>query len=258
MAHSPIMALSVAQPWAWMIMHGGKRVENRVWRTSYAGPLVIHASKSRFYLDETEMAELRKIAPALPTADKLDFGAFLGHVNMVGCFNKIDGIAIDARFAKGPWCWALTDPKPFAQPIEGRGQLYLFEPPVEVLRAAGLHWDFQEQMDKLVAGEDRRFEQMKGIAASAPAATRDDGAISIGPDGRKDYRRYHPGDRVRIRPRTYLESYGLKGVLGTIRAVCTFANNFYQRCTVAWDNGRVMDTVINDTLLPAVAEGSAV
>ncbi len=36
-------ALSVRQPFAWAIVHGGKDVENRSWATSYRGPVLIHA-----------------------------------------------------------------------------------------------------------------------------------------------------------------------------------------------------------------------
>lgn len=36
-------ALTVQQPWAWAIVHGGKDVENRTQAWSYRGPLAIHA-----------------------------------------------------------------------------------------------------------------------------------------------------------------------------------------------------------------------
>jgi len=39
-------ALSVRQPWAWLIAHGLKPVENREWETHYRGPVLIHASKT--------------------------------------------------------------------------------------------------------------------------------------------------------------------------------------------------------------------
>jgi hypothetical protein len=39
-------ALSVKQPWAQLIVHGIKDVENRTWRTEYRGPLLICASAS--------------------------------------------------------------------------------------------------------------------------------------------------------------------------------------------------------------------
>lgn len=36
-------ALTVQQPWAWAIVHGGKDIENRTQAWSYRGPLAIHA-----------------------------------------------------------------------------------------------------------------------------------------------------------------------------------------------------------------------
>jgi hypothetical protein len=38
-------ALSLTQPWAWLVVHGGKDVENRVWNTHYRGRFLIHAAK---------------------------------------------------------------------------------------------------------------------------------------------------------------------------------------------------------------------
>jgi hypothetical protein len=38
-------ALSGRQPWWWAILHAGKRIENRVWNTSYRGPILLHAAK---------------------------------------------------------------------------------------------------------------------------------------------------------------------------------------------------------------------
>lgn len=38
-------ALTVQQPWAWAIIHGGKDVENRTQAWSYRGPLAIHAGQ---------------------------------------------------------------------------------------------------------------------------------------------------------------------------------------------------------------------
>ena len=36
--------LTIHPVWAWAIVHGHKRVENRTWRTAHRGPLLIHAS----------------------------------------------------------------------------------------------------------------------------------------------------------------------------------------------------------------------
>lgn len=50
-------ALSIRQPWAWMILHAGKDVENRNWCTDYRGWVAIHAAKGCTH-DEFEDAML--------------------------------------------------------------------------------------------------------------------------------------------------------------------------------------------------------
>ena len=37
-------ALSIRQPWAWLILHGGKDIENRTWATKLRGRVLIHAA----------------------------------------------------------------------------------------------------------------------------------------------------------------------------------------------------------------------
>ena len=56
-------AITICQPYAELILLGQKRVENRVWKPDYFGPLLIHAGKSRTWLDSYE---------PLPT--HMDFG----------------------------------------------------------------------------------------------------------------------------------------------------------------------------------------
>lgn len=41
----PDKALSIMQPWAWLIVNGHKDIENRDWTTRYRGPVAIHAGK---------------------------------------------------------------------------------------------------------------------------------------------------------------------------------------------------------------------
>lgn len=43
MADLPLKALSIRQPWAWLIIHGYKDIENRTWRHRHRGPVLIHA-----------------------------------------------------------------------------------------------------------------------------------------------------------------------------------------------------------------------
>lgn len=41
-------ALSIKQPWASLIAHGIKDIENRTWATKYRGKVLIHASGTWF------------------------------------------------------------------------------------------------------------------------------------------------------------------------------------------------------------------
>lgn len=76
-----LRALSIRQPWAWMIIHGGKRIENRTWDTSYRGEFLIHAAKG-MTLDEYDDAVLYAldVDPAIdvPSPCDLERGGIVG------------------------------------------------------------------------------------------------------------------------------------------------------------------------------------
>ena len=62
------MALSVWQPWAYLLVTGVKDVENRTWRTNHRSRLWIHASQ-RF--DQEAYRALRAAGVDLPEPDRL-------------------------------------------------------------------------------------------------------------------------------------------------------------------------------------------
>ena len=75
-----MIALTVCQPYASLIVgwpgiavEDVKRVENRGWRTSYRGPLLIHAGKSTDYLDTW----------GGPTPAEMPMGVILGSVDII-------------------------------------------------------------------------------------------------------------------------------------------------------------------------------
>ena len=45
----PDIALSIQQPWAWLIVNGHKKIENRKWRTNFRGQVAIHAGQKIDY-----------------------------------------------------------------------------------------------------------------------------------------------------------------------------------------------------------------
>jgi hypothetical protein len=84
-------ALTIKQPWAWMIIHGGKTIENRTWNTGYRGPLLIHAS-ARCTLDEIYEGKIfvqrafgAEAAAALPHFQRGAYalGGIIGSVDLV-------------------------------------------------------------------------------------------------------------------------------------------------------------------------------
>jgi ASCH domain len=47
-----VKAISIQQPWAWLIAHGYKDVENRSWNTKFRGGFLVHASGTRLKHEE--------------------------------------------------------------------------------------------------------------------------------------------------------------------------------------------------------------
>ena len=84
-------ALSVRQPWAWLIVNGHKDIENRNWPTKFRGPILIHASKfmtAESYCDCAEfLAQIGKVVPNFPSFRKLQsqLGGIVGQAEIIGC-----------------------------------------------------------------------------------------------------------------------------------------------------------------------------
>jgi ASCH domain len=125
--------LSVRQPWAWAIIHGPKRIENRTWSVHYRGPILIHAARSRFHLTGTapEVWHAAGLV-GLPDFDRLAFGAVIGTVELVDCLPLAEVRGQD--FAEGPVCWVLKDPRPLRDPVPVKGMQSLFHVPDSLVR----------------------------------------------------------------------------------------------------------------------------
>src|SRR5262245_48609820 len=96
-----LYALTVRQPWAWAIIHGGKLIENRTTRIHYTGPVAIHAATSwsaRGATDERIIGAANTwlaargfilvgaddVSGLLPERE-LPRGVIIGTVDLVGC-----------------------------------------------------------------------------------------------------------------------------------------------------------------------------
>jgi len=138
--------LTICQPYSHLIIlpdddDRAKRVEIRNWSTSYRGPLLIHAGKSRAWLKENNQTgrdmdyDLR--------LDEMTFGAIVGVCRVVDCFqNTKDGrdSAVRRRLwlaghqhVEGPWCFVLHECRSFEKPIPYRGAQGFFNVPDELV-----------------------------------------------------------------------------------------------------------------------------
>ena len=113
-------ALSIRQPWAWLIASGHKDVENRTWYTHYRGRFLIHAS-SRF--DDAGLAWVRGNFPKIKIPTALPLGCVIGWVTLAEC----RPMPVSNPWAFGPFCYLLKDAELWDTPEPGPGALRFFE-----------------------------------------------------------------------------------------------------------------------------------
>lgn len=79
-------ALSIKQPWAWLIVRGLKDIENRQWLTNYRGDILIHASKTYDDRFDTAWAEsiIKADMPPVSFFDQLR-GGIVGAATITDC-----------------------------------------------------------------------------------------------------------------------------------------------------------------------------
>jgi hypothetical protein len=121
-----VVALSLRQPWAHAVLHLGKDVENRRWRSRYRGRVILHASQT---LDSNGLEYLRHAGFELP--DDLPWGAYVGEVTVVSC---VPAAECESPWGFGPWCYGLEHAVAYPSPIPGKGRLGFYPVPEEVRR----------------------------------------------------------------------------------------------------------------------------
>ncbi len=125
-----IKVLAIRQPWAYAILHLGKDVENRSWRTHYRGPLLIHAAYRRARNPREMLSEYMTRPPSEKSLRDLPIGRIVGVVDLVDCIKNSKGKWAE----RGAWHWVLKNPRPFLTPAECTGRLGLWTPPARVIR----------------------------------------------------------------------------------------------------------------------------
>lgn len=121
-------AITVYPVWAWAIVHGHKRVENRTWRTHHRGPMLIHASapsSDARRSDAAARAALSFLGVEVP--DSVPTAAIVGLVELadVVAYEDLGEKGADP-LATGPQCWILRGALAFKSPIPARGRQQLW------------------------------------------------------------------------------------------------------------------------------------
>lgn len=118
-------ALSIRQPWASLVIHGGKDIENRTWHTKLRGRFLVHAAKGMTSAEYAAACNFchQNCLPQPPCFDELPRGGIIGSVDLV---DSVD--TSDSPWYMGNKGFVLRDPRalPFT-PLKGR--LNFFEVP---------------------------------------------------------------------------------------------------------------------------------
>jgi hypothetical protein len=120
-------ALSINQPWAWLIVNGHKSVENRDWETRYRGDFLIHAGKKIDY-DAYDFLEDMEIE--LPPPHELQTGGIVGKARLVNTVHIRDKRLVcerDKPWFFGEYGFMLDGAEP-CELLPCKGALGFFEP----------------------------------------------------------------------------------------------------------------------------------
>lgn len=128
--------LSIKQPWASLIVMGLKDIENRNWKTTYRGPLLIHASKTydlegEMWLQsqpayKEECLTLIKEGYLLPC--RFPRGLIIGCVDMIECF-----AAHPSKWFWGEYGFIFINPRKFSAYLPYHGFPGLFDVPDKIV-----------------------------------------------------------------------------------------------------------------------------
>lgn len=99
-------ALSLTQPWAWLVVHGGKDVENRRWNTRYRGAFLVHAAKGMTLGQYDDAASFafevggQALFDRIPAPRDLKRGGIIGAANLYTVIHPLRPSEMPKRL---PW-----------------------------------------------------------------------------------------------------------------------------------------------------------
>lgn len=116
-------AISIKQPWAWMIADGTKTIETRTWSTGYRGEILIVSSKGKMLGVTQRVFDVR-----YPEAPVVLYGQALAICRLVDCrpMTGDDEIAACCPIYPDAVSWMLEDIRKI-EPFDVKGSLNIYE-----------------------------------------------------------------------------------------------------------------------------------
>lgn len=157
-------ALSIKQPWASLIAHGIKDIENRTWKTKFRGRIYIHASAPKKFNIQLTDEQTKEAIPILKTAFEgtMPFGAIIGEVRVIDCVINAPSIwAEQSDLSEGAvfkpiYNWVLANPKLYDKPILNvKGKLSFWFPDTDIIECIGCGNKFDSETMKEDDGEEK-------------------------------------------------------------------------------------------------------
>jgi hypothetical protein len=147
-------ALSIRQPWAWLICAGYKDVENRTWWIHMPPLLNYPATPRRIYvhtgkviderawnfLEDKVTKEVWQMIRTIEFHNALSTTAVIGEVDIVGCkyrFGDENNDLYSVWHEVGMYGFLLANPTLYDKPIPCKGKLGFFEPDILARIAKG-------------------------------------------------------------------------------------------------------------------------
>jgi len=157
-------ALTVKQPWASLIVEGYKDIENRTWKTSFRGRVLIHTGVSKSLdnipldgiFSEQQLWNLKNYISEFDLCEREHpHGLIIGSVEVAGCVinhpsiwaeqsRKIEWVEqsektvrIEPTFVNPTYNWVLANPILFDKLIPAKGKLTFWESGIEVCHVCG-------------------------------------------------------------------------------------------------------------------------
>lgn len=144
--------LTLKQPWAHLVVHGPKDIENRSWCNEVVTreligkkrPLLIHAAQSEtkdYWAEACKEALAIDPELVLPERDAVVRGALIGVCRVTGVIKPKEWEPKREKRLRGPhrwhfegqYGWLLGDRAPLPSPIECKGRLQLWQLPKTLL-----------------------------------------------------------------------------------------------------------------------------